>query len=252
MRWLLPIGVVSYVVGLALFVPARFVVEEFFPAAKARENLLAVQNISGNFLQGNANLLFRGRAIGGVHWRLHPLSLLFGRLGANVAIAGSDMHASGLVEAAFGPEFIVQDLKGSMSMDKLPLFLPANRIKVSPTGELAWEIEYAVFSDGMAKSVEGAMSWKRAEIRYPARLALGDLDLSLATDPAGVIRGVLSDQGGELITRGNLILNPDQSYDVDLELGARNDPQGKLKQALAMLGRPDSRGITKFSYKGKL
>jgi hypothetical protein len=79
------------------------------------------------------------------------------------------------------------------------------------------------------------------------------LDFDTATETDGeAITGKLTDSGGPLELRGNLLLRPPGSYTLKVRLKARPEAPEALRKNLEFLGSPEADGMRVFQLAGSI
>lgn len=250
-KWLISVGIISYLLALAWAIPARLGVD-YALSQLDKSAKVAMYNAAGRIWNGNADVAVAGRELGTVSWNLHPLSLLLGRVAADVEIDNSEGHVEGIVAVGLGGTVSLSEVDGSVPVSQLQGFLPLKGMPVAAEGLIVLRMDTVELEEGMPSAAEGVLSWQQAGLSAPQRLELGDLHMTVSTDAEGIIKGVVEDAGGALKADGELTLDQEQNYRVDLSLGARDSGQEDLVHALAMLGPADQQGMTSVSLKGRL
>lgn len=155
------IGLLLVVVFAVAFAPATLLTM-VFPAEGGVE-LLQPQ---GTLWEGNADLYLAGQPAGQADWDFQPASLLRGRLGYQLRLAGPDHSLQGLLSAGFGAARV--DLAGRLGAGFANQWLGAYDIAI--TGDLALEdvqarIPYDFRASGDGTS-SGSLRWAGGPVRY--------------------------------------------------------------------------------------
>ncbi len=246
------LGLLAFVGLLIAKTPANFVTERFQDVLPA-----TVSGVEGSIWQGRAaQLSYADTQLQDLRWQLHPLSLLTGRMRADIDLIDGPITGQGQVKMA---------LDRSLQITETRLRIPAREITFPDltadfTGELFVRIEHLELAnaaapwprgDGPVPAIQAQVVWQQAGISAPLQLALGQFLLELA-DRDGEIRGDLSSPEGPLETQGNIRIQKTGAYDLVLRLHPRDDAPDDLRQMLELLGRPDRSGAVTLRQSGNI
>lgn len=254
-RWLgyLLLGLLAYFAFLVVRLPASFAWSYIEPQLKRQSPGMEVAGIGGTLWRGEAAAVsYSGRPVGRLSWRVTPLSLLGGNLNLPLSLQLPEGYLQGGLEVPFGLASVnADDIKGQLPLGQLQTLFPYNPVTVG--GTLAIDISRArLDADGKVQALQGKVNWVGAEVIAPQRMALGDLQAQLEADEQGVVTAKLSDLGGPLSLDADFVLKPEGSYSLTGTVAAGDGAGSGLTQALGWLGKPDSRGRYRISWKGRL
>lgn len=243
------LGVAVYLVMLIATFPAayayRLLGTHLLPASPLRP-----YQISGSIWSGRVGTLAYGAtALGALSWQVHPLQLLLGRLALHYQLALPDGSIEGT--ALIG--------RSDLTLRKLSGRLPATALMAFNTGlpmgvdgTIAFNIAHARLPAHGTPSADGTVVWDSAALLTGQRLPLGDLKLTLKPTAHGGVDGTVADAGGgPLQLSGNIGLDANHGYHLDLRLRARPNADTALRNSLQLLGRPDPRGDYTLRYNGR-
>ena len=236
------------ILALALFMltvlaraPARWLVA-LAPRA------IECQLPAGSVWQGEcARLRAPGLELAALSWKLHPWSLLRGRL--ELEIHSDDARAPGAatIAAGFGDTLSVRDLRADLPVDSgfLPLF-PAGW-----SGQLRLALELVEFTGGRLSAVHGIVAANSLEQKNPA-MPFGSYELQFAgaTQAGAAIVGSLRDTGGPLAVTGALTIRNGHDYELQGFAAARPAATPELAKAVEFLGPADPQGRRAYSLAG--
>lgn len=239
---LLTVGLVTLVIGLLVFFPARVAYRWFAPAA------ISVAGISGSIWSGEA----REASAGGIYmrnlrWRMRPSSLLTGKL----AYAIEASPASGFVDAraALGMTGTVTltDFKASLSLQSLQQIVPVPGLR----GMVNAQFERLVLDDGLPVAADGVV--EVADLVAPAvyRSSIGGFRAEFFTQESGVMASV-EDTDGLVDLAGSLQISEDRSYQFIAQLAAKNNTPANVRQQMTFLGSANERGQHELRLEGQL
>jgi general secretion pathway protein N len=216
-------------------------------------------------LGGIEGTIWSGRAAGGsvaqlalqdVRWRTRPLSLLLGRIAADVDARLQDGFVNSHVVATTR-RVRLTDLKASTSLATLAGVLPiikgARGVANAALGEL--EIE-----NGWPSSIAGEVRLANLEVQPLAQSArgqrlvpIGSYRVELSTGADRGIAGKIADTGGPLEVTGTITADAARSYTLDVAVKPRADAAPELVQGLAfMTADPDAAGRRRLTLNGSL
>lgn len=248
--WLPLAGLCSLIIGLIGLAPADKVLAYALPA----EAPVKFYEVSGRLLQGQIGAIETPQLmIEDLRWQLRPGSLLLARISADVEAspAGNWAQASlstGLL--APGETVKVKDLRATASLENLkaPLKLPFLPV----AGQLSAEISRLTLRDQQLSELDGSLRLGKVQwtlTRPAAELGQFLAELSMEDD---VLVASLADQDAKLALSGDVRLNPDRSYLLDMRLKPKADTPAPVANNLKTLGRTDAQGWYRINQRGSL
>lgn len=239
------LGVVMYVIFVAATLPAPWL---YSHGLQSRLGGWALYGVQGTLWEGRATVVkSRNLQLEDLHWDLHPLSLLWGRL--EVALRFKYAAAPGSV--VLGRSFT-----GTWHADDVDLQLPAARLTpllrlpgAELGGKLAARLSALTVRQGRVTAATGSVAWEKAALRKPVAVELGTFTIELKTTADGV-SGTLLDHGGAVQAQGLLKLNADGRYQLTATFASRDPQQPLITQGLRLFGTPGPDGRVKYSAAG--
>lgn len=196
--------IVLVVLGLFLVLPATLLLTapaglaSRIAAASAPELRLFAP--SGRLLDGSADLVVEGRALGRLAWQIEALALLAGRLDADLSIEAPGHSARAGLSLFPSGNFRMRTLEAEIREETLDAFLrpyaiePSGRIEV-PTGTASGQLAErrvteadaeAHWSGGLVRYRLGGGNWVASFPPLSARLRMRDgAPVLVVADPAG-------------------------------------------------------------------
>ncbi len=242
--WLLGIGL--YLLFLLVRVPAARVLA-WLPA-DTLPTALHYRYASGSIWSGTLHdVRFRRLALGNVHWRLTPWSLLGGRLGAVLQVDGEAGKAGGWFALGPGGALAADEVAGTLNLHAFDHLVRP----IMLDGRLHLAGLAADFEPGDHWHVNGEADWQSARIAGVQDVELGSVHFTAKPRGAGSIVRIRN-EAGDLALDGSLHLNKDGGWQLDTTIGNRDAGRKDIQQLLRFLGRPDASGRYRFRASGKV
>ena len=242
-RWGL-LAALIFIVFLLFTLPARHVL------GWLGLGQVAMQGIEGSAWRGRIERLGVGNTVvGPLVWQARPWRVLSGRLEYQLFVqsgtGGGELRAG---RSLFSGPYLA-DVALSLPAQEIARQLPLSMVTLG--GSFLLDLQRVGLTADWVNVLDGLLVWQDAYVLQPARLELGSLNMQLALQ-AGQVLGTLSDQGGPLLVTGEFRLGQDRRYTLDAQIKPRNGSDADLKQALELLGTPDSQGRYRLNLSGAL
>ena len=222
-----------FIAALITQLPAKLVWSWVQDDAAAQSVYL--NGISGSAYNGQANsATVQGLLIKQPGWSGNYLPLLIGR--TSFDISGSldgyplDVEASATPAGAL----LLGQSTGALTVARIA---PLLKLPIIPLdGLISFDIQHARAAAERLEAIEGQVqlrnaSWKLIKPPVP----LGNLTADLRTEDQVIIADLSSD--GPLEVKGEAKLNPDGSYEADIQIRGASDSDQRLKNLLKLLGK---------------
>lgn len=244
---LLLVGLGLYLLFLLFTLPATVLTAQL-----ARHGVTSLST-SGSVWRGQVNGLRVGMLnMGNAEWNIQLLSLLAGKLAADVKLTQAAGFAQGRVGVG---------LTGNVTLSNVSATLPLQSIVGSGglpggwTGTAQARFSEIVLKNAWPVTAQGTLDV--VELTGPARQPnnLGAYRLTFPVDGAGAdaLLGKLESLDDAAIdVVGTLKLTPDRSYLLDTLVAARGNAPANIVQGMQYLGSPDAQGRRPFSVSGTL
>jgi hypothetical protein len=239
-------GAIAFVLALIVQAPVPVLYSWFAP----KEAKLELYGLQGSLLHGSvAGIGMQGKpAWQELHWTLHPLHLLTGRLVADVETTTPAAVRSRVVMAPWGTGLSgvkasggLRPLLGAIGQGYLPVegqltadFTSLDLHNTTPT-----------YADGTL-TVEG-LSWTLAK----DPVVLGNYRATATTQDNQIVLKIES-VSGPLEVSGSANLEQDQAYTLDLRVKLKPGASSMVQTLVQSLGQPDAQGYYHVQRKGKL
>lgn len=241
-RWTIPLVLAVAAVALIANFPAAVAYRWFVP------NELQLFGVEGTLWEGSAALgSTAGVPFHDVDWELRPLSLVLGRLDADLKAKLSDGFVDGRVKAGLS-SLKAENLRVSTTLANFQewLLYPAD-------GQISLDLTEVTVKDGWPTRLIGTTRIANLRVLVPPveNESIGSFKIDWATNdyPSGSV----SDTGGLLETNGKLDLLNDQRYVLDAAVAARPGAPRALSQGLQfMLSPPDDAGQQRLRWEGTI
>ncbi len=249
----LAVGIPLYLLFLTAFFPAarayRFADEVL---AKSMPQL-ELAGLEGSVWSGRAGMVvYRKALLGEANWQLSPFPLLLGKAKLKAMLQSDNGYLQSRVSTPIGGGSVaLADIEGQLPLSELLRFTPY--LPVVLEGQVSLDLPLLeLAADGRLLRAEGTILWHQAAMSAPQALTFGDLQLVLRTENEGQVAGDISDRGGPLKVAGALHYSPDGSYRVSGTATPTAQAPSNLRQALGLLGKPDTQGRYRFNFSGRM
>ncbi len=212
---------------------------------------LQLYGASGTLLHGHAVAAqVRGLIFEKAEWEWQPLALLLGRFSAEVRAETQRQPVAGRVSLGPGSRLRLYDFTALLETAQLGPLLGMRWLPVD--GQLDVVLDELRIKGRQPRHAEGQLKLRGAQWRLlqpPA--ALGDLRAELRTEDDRIIADLSSDPG-PLKLGGQVELDEEGGYKVDLRLQPGSEADSSLMNMLRGLGQPDADGAYRLQLQGKL
>jgi hypothetical protein len=244
-----------WVLGLATFLLAllwRAPAASLYGWSGLRNGPVQALGLDGHLGAGSAAALALGGqpVVQDLRWRFEPWWLLLLRAAFRIEGGGDTFSVNGRLE--FTPSGI--NLKNTRLAGGAKALLAPFGFAFAPIdGQAGLDLSSLSLRDGFPVWAEGVaqihrLAWTLG--RDP--LALGDVQATIST-ANGVVLARIEPLGGPLDVGGDARLTPaDRSYELDLQLKAKDLSNTQLSNLLHTLGQPDVQGWYHVRNRGKL
>lgn len=251
MRWphLLGIGILAFVVGLIVFLPARVVTGWLM----GPDSGISLSAVHGTLLEGRAGRISLDTTVlEDVHWQWQPAALLTGHLAMVVRVASDLGGLNGTLAQSFWGTTSITAIQGHASVGWLARHTGYTFVPL--TGRLRFDLDYITLNDQlMPSAADGRLYledtyWQLARTplqlgNYTARINMADGRMNLQ----------VSASEGPLAVHGQATLSPESNlYAVRARVRARTGADQQLQALLDGLGQVDQSGTHHINIQGRL
>ncbi len=236
------VGLVTLVLGLVIFFPARVAYHWFAPQS------VSLAGIEGSIWSGSAReAQASGIYLRDVVWRMRPLALFSGKLGYELKASPSGGFVEGKVGLGIGGSVLLSDLKAALSLQELQQSTGIPGLN----GKVNANFERLLLEDGIPLAADGVL--EVADLVAPMILgsSIGGYRAEFFTQESGVMASV-EDTNGIVDLAGSLQISSDGDYQFIAQLAAKNSTPAILRQQMALLGSANERGQRELRLEGKL
>jgi len=237
------------VIGLAVVfhgVPARAWVAWLLPSNSALE----LEGVEGSLVSGHAaQVRWRGRVIGPVNWRLHPLALVEQRVQVDLDLQGDVYAGKGFVDVGRDQVIRLRDVSLRLPAEHLAGLIDTPALQL--LGYLQVGIETAELNHLFPTALRGQVVWKDAAVMGAAQAEFGEVRMDFERGADGRVVGEVHDGGGPLQIEQGQFSADLSGLQAKARLRAR-DGNAEVQQALAYIGQPQADGSSLFELQAKL
>jgi len=245
--------IIIYLAALLIQLPAHYVYKTVLPSVGAIPTPdLNIQGLSGTIWNGSAaEVRYQEQLVGRLEWGINILPLITGGVGASWRLDRDDGELVGDVEIDGTGLLHLNKVKGELSPAALLPLLPFAPFTVD--GRLVVNMQEMALQNGNPKLAVGVVEWQQAQLTITESLDVGNVQVAFETNQeSGEIMATISNQQGVLEIQSILKIKRDGIYRLNGTLRARSGSDQNLLNMLAMIGRPDRKGIIHFSQSGKI
>jgi hypothetical protein len=212
--------------------------------AEASFGRLRIAEASGTLLHGRGWLTdARGASRVPVQWRLDALALARGVVDATLSSDVASPAPGGRI-VVDGPRFSAHGLTVALPAGALAALVAVDGAQAG--GDVTFRADSLASEGGrVTGSIEGRWVRARAVVMPGVAIDLGTVSVKLAPTADG-LAGPIEARGGTLLASGTAVLGA-ESARLDVELQPSADAPDALRHALAIVGRPDARGVVRLS-----
>lgn len=236
------IGLVTLLLGLLIFFPARVAYRWFLP------DTISLAGISGSVWNGSAREAFaNGIYVRDMEWRLLPLAFLSGSIGFAIEASPQTGFINSNIKLGFG---------GRITFDELTTSLPLQVLESSfgvPGLRGTANIQFArlVVNDGVPVMADGVIDVSDLVIPKLYRGSIGDYRAEFFTQDTGVMASI-EDTDGAIDVAGSLRLLADRNYEFIAQIAPKNDTPASVRRQMQFLGSANDRGQHELRLEGRL
>lgn len=215
-----------------------------------RHTALSLSEADGTVWNGQAKgLEVAGLGRSSVRWKLSPWSVMRMRPRAEVALAGTDLQATGTLTRLGGGALALEQFRAKLPGEWLGHILADTGLRYGGTLEAIFD-QVQFDRGGWLQRLEGAATWRQASVIGSIVVPLGVLSVTWRTPEAGRMIGQLGDEGGALEMTGRVVIE-NRQYRINVQLRPRGQ-QPELRNTLYSLARPDRDGWVSLRWQGPM
>jgi general secretion pathway protein N len=239
---LLTIGLVTLLLGLVIFFPARVAYRWFLP------DTISFAGISGSIWNGGAREAYaEGIYVRDLKWRMQPLALLTGGIGFSFAASPQPGFMDGNVRLGFNGTITFEELTTSLTLQNLEPLIGLPGL----SGTANAKFPRLVLVEGLPTAAEGVVEVTNLVLPTLYRGSVGGYRAEFFTQDTGVMASV-EDTDGLIDIAGSLHLATDRSYEFIAQIAPKNDTPESVRRQMQYLGSANERGQHELRLEGRL
>jgi general secretion pathway protein N len=238
---LLTIGLVTLLLGLLIFFPARVAYRWFLP------DTISLAGISGSIWNGNAREAFaQGFYVRDLEWRMRPLALLSGGIGFAFEASPQTGFMDGNIKLGFNGQITFDELTTSLTLQELEPLIGLPGLG----GTANAEFTRLVMDDGLPIMADGILEVTDLLVPSLFRGSIGGYRAEFFTQESGVMASV-EDTDGVIDIAGSLSLLADGSYEFIAQIAPKNNTPESVRRQMQFLGSANERGQHELRLEGE-
>lgn len=239
---LLAAGLVTFIVALIVFFPARVAYRWFVPEG------LSLAGIEGSIWGGSA----REAEASGVYlrnltWRMQPLRIFTGKLGFAIEASPTSGFLDANVALGISGAVTLSDVTASLDLQSLQQVAGISGLR----GKLSAQFASLVIDSGLPVAADGVLEVADLIIAIPQPSSIGGYRADFFTQESGVMASV-EDTDGVIDLAGSLQISVDRSYQFIAQLAPKNNTPANVRRQLQFLGSANERGQHELRLEGIL
>lgn len=235
-------GLLTFVIAFVGLFPARVAYHWFVPSA------VQLGGLEGTLWSGSAaEMSVGGLYLRDLKWRLQPLRLFTGKLGARIEASPSSGFLEADVAAGLGGVIALANVNASLPLRD---FAPIARIP-GLSGDASLQFEELRLRDGLPVAAEGTLAVADLVAPMVDPGSIGGYRAEFFSEDNAVVASV-EDVNGVFDLAGSLTLSADRNYEFIGKVAATDRTSQKLRQQLRFLGSPNERGQHDIRLEGQL
>ena len=236
------LGAVIFVGAGAYFAPAS-IIEKYLP------NNISTVGLSGTLLQGNVqNIVIDKIGLQNTKWKANPLSLLAGKLQADVSIDSSTLK--GNFETTYAGSDVQTreiDLNGELSLLS-PYF---EKLGLTINGQFDAQFANLDIKNGIPYNANGTLNTTNTSILGFLPLNLGNVNSEFSPKEDG-IQIFLDNSQGELDLNGVINIASNGIFNADLTLSKNDITPDNVLKTIQLIGKKINEDSVKLIHQGQL
>ncbi|MGI9227990.1 MAG: type II secretion system protein N [Gammaproteobacteria bacterium] len=236
------VGIVIFSCAFVYFAPASLI-QKFLP------NEISVSGVSGTVWNGNLQtIVFDQVGIQNTKWSSNPLSLLTGKLQADISIDSNNLK--GNLETSYsGTKIRAEDvlLDGDLSL-LMPYF---EKFGLTISGKFNANFNSLEVENGLPKQADGVLNTYNTNILGVFPLNLGDITGIFEDRAQGMLIKV-ENSNGELDLNGAITVDENGNYLADMNFSKNSETSDQVIQTIQLLGTKISEDTVKMTHSGQL
>ena len=238
---LLTIGLVTLVIGLVVFFPARIAYRWFLP------DTISFAGISGSVWGGSAReASASGIYVKDLRWRMQPLALFTGDIEYSIKASLSSGFVDANIALGFGGDVTITELTSSLPLQLLEpsVAMPGLR------GTVNAQFDRLVVEDGLPVMADGVIEVADLVVPMIYRASIGGYRAEFFTQDTGVMASV-EDTDGVVDIAGSLQLSADRSYEFIAQIAPKSNTPASVREQMQYLGSANERGQHEMRLEGR-
>lgn len=216
-----------------------------------------VYELSGTLFDGHAGYVqAQGVGADDVVWRLHPSSLLLGRVNADIEVSldSRDLRkdnawlSANVSRSLFSDRIVARDVQAAAPISGLqkPLKLPYLPVDAV----IRLDLERIVVSGMAPQQIEGLAYVTQTQWKLGNAVSLGDYRIELTSDDDRLVARLSDNDAAKVAIQGEAGMTAERAYSVDLQLKPKLDTPTSVANQMKALGRTDGQGWYRLRQNG--
>lgn len=242
------IAILSYVFFTLATTPAAAV---FSLAQKNIKLPFTLQGIDGTIWNGSAERLNipNSPQVNNINWCLNPLALLIARVSSSVEASILDNQLTGNVSINSSGDISASNIKTRMKAEAIQKLINL------PMGEISGDFIINIDSLESRKALpmaHGTIQWNKARFTLADTVSLGNVNILIKPSDNNGLNIILNNKDGDLDIAGQIHLEENKNFKLNLNFKPLPNTQNNIKQSLAMFAKRQTNGTYLLKQNGNL
>lgn len=241
-KTLVAVGLLTFAAAFVALFPARVAYNWFAPP------VVQLGGLQGSIWSGSATeASAAGLYLRDVAWRLQPLRLLTGKLGASIEASPSSGFVEADIAVGFGGDITLTNVNGSLPLGDFATIARMPGL----SGDASVQFAKLRVRDGLPVVAEGTLAVADLVAPMVDQSSIGGYRAEFFTNENAVVASI-EDVNGVFDLAASLTVSADRTYQLIGKVAATPTTSEKLKGQLRFLGSPNDRGQHDIRLEGQL
>lgn len=210
-----------------------------------------LQGIDGSIWNGSAERLNipASPTVNNINWSINPFSLLLARISSSIEASILDNRLTGNVSVNSSGELSASNIKTRLNAEAVQKLINL------PMGEIAGDFIIDIESFEAHKTLpraHGTIQWNKARFTLADTVSFGNVNILIKPADNNSLNISLNNNGGDLDIEGQINIDENKNYKLNLTFKPQANTRNNIKQSLAMFAKRQTNGTYLLKQNGNL